>query len=265
MDNLQPVWNGNTEMQNDNVKNLNLLQRFFGVIFSPSETMKCIVERPKVLFPILAMAITPVLVNIIRLPLYKEMQRELMVKTSETMAARFNTPVMTAADIDKAVSNNLIFGSITTPIVTIIMWLIGTAVIFGILKAFGGQGKFKQCMAVTGYASMITVLLSVLTLIVSFFSGSLKLDLSLGIFAGQLLSGSEGSFIYGLMYTLLTAIGVFTIWNYAVTGLGLIHMTKLSKAKVCAVIIVYFIVVVLLGGALAGVTEVMTSGISSQI
>lgn len=264
MEELHGNFNNNVQGESQDVKEMNFFQRVIGIVISPSETMKNLIAKPRILFPILAMALGPVLLNLIRFSLYQETVRLQMEKSFE-IAAKSGGQQLAPEQIDLFVRISTYGGLIAAPIVVLGMWLAGTAILFGIVKALGGKGKFKQYLSITGYVSVITLLSIFITLIVSFYTNRLTLDLSLGIFAKQILTGFEGSFLFGFAYTVLSAISLFTLWSYVLYGMGVACLSGLNKRKAYIIVFSMLIILVLAQALFAGWGEVRSGSISSTI
>ncbi|MDP9749865.1 MULTISPECIES: Yip1 family protein [Thermoanaerobacter] len=224
----------NLELKNEEqVKEMNFMQRVIGIIISPTETMKNLMEKPRILYPILAMVFGMVLLYLIRFPVFSE-----YIKNNVQMTLSQSGVSLTQEQIDAAVKMAPYMAMISTPINQLLTWFISTAIIFGLIKLFKGQGSFKQYLSITGYAYTITLLYILLSLVVSFFTGELTINSSLGLFAQSL----KGSYIYGIM----RSIDLFNIWYYVVIAIGVSLVSKISKAKACSIVALVYIGQILL-------------------
>lgn len=224
----------NSELKNEEqVKQMNFMQRVIGVIASPAETMKNLIEKPRILYPILAVAFGMVLLYLIRFPLFSD-----YIKNTVQTALSQTNAQLTQEQVDAAAKMAPYATLISTPINELLTWFISTAIIFGLIKLFKGQGNFKQYMSITGYAYTISLLYILLSLIVSFFSGELTINSSLALFAQSL----KGSYIYGIM----RGIDLFSIWYYAVIALGVGLASKISKSKAYIIVALVYIGQILL-------------------
>ena len=226
MDDLKIV-TGNAGENEMKGPRMNVFQRIAGIILSPAETMKNIVEKPGVIFPILAYGLGMLALYLIRFPLYQELLKHQM----ELGLAKSNTQ-LTPEQLNSAMKIAAISGLVATPITSLAMWIIITAIVFGIIKLFKGQGSFKQVASVIGYAYVITLAYILLCLIVSFFTGKLLLDTSLANITNLVLPDLKGSFVYGI----IRGIDLFVIWQYVVMAIGIVTLSKLSKSKVYSVV-----------------------------
>jgi hypothetical protein len=244
MDNIELNLNsGNTA-----VKEIGFLHRVAGVIFSPGETMKELVRKPRILFAFFLVALSQAVLYIVRFPLLRDYLTEVSKASLELSSKKFNIEV-TPELVEKTVSSQSVITLISTPVGSLFVWLMFTAILFGILKIFKGEGKFKQFMSVAGYAYIISALYLLITLIVSYFSGSLHITMPLTSMANLLPASLEGSFVYGFV----KPIDIFSIWYYVVVGIGVVEATKLSKVKVYTVIFAMYAVTLVF----AGISEMM--------
>lgn len=237
--------NSNSQCIYGSIKKMSLGQRITGVVFSPGETMNDLADKPRVLLPFIVIAFSQLVLFLSRFSLYKEYMRK-----SFEMISEMNKNI-TAEQIEQMLPLSIISGLVSTPFKEIIMWLIGTAILFGILKLFGGQGNFKHILSITGYSCIISMLYMLTVLGVSFFSGSLHMDMPLTSIANLLTTEMKGSFIYGF----LKKVDLFAIWKYAVIGIGCVSVSKLSKTKVYTIISVLYTATLIY----SGINEIIAS------
>jgi hypothetical protein len=157
---------------------------------------------------------------------------------TEAALAQQNTQ-MTPDQLEATLKMGSVFGLAFTPITSIAMWLILSAVLFLGTKILKGEGSFKQFMSITGYSYVIMLLYYILSAAVSLFSGELMLNTSIGILA----SGLKGSYIYGV----LRNIDLFGIWYYSVMAIGITTLTKLSKTRSYAMMSIVYLASILIG------------------
>lgn len=219
---------------NTEVKQMNFIQRIIGIIVSPGETMKALVQKPRILFPFLAVGLGMLLLYLTRYPLYVDFLRKTMEAALEKQNAQ-----LTPEQLESSMKFYKTIGLAFTPLGSIAGWLVLTAALFVGIKILKGEGSFKQYMSITGYSYVIMILYCILSAAVSFFSGELLLNTSLGLFAPDL----KGSFIYGI----LRSIDFFNIWYYAVISIGVLTLSKLSKTKAYSLMTVVYLASVIIG------------------
>lgn len=209
--------------ENLQVKEMNVFQRMIGVIVSPTETMRSIASKPKVLIPLIVAAIIPTLLILLRFSQYQEFSRQIM----ELSMANSNAQ-LTPEQVDQSIKMFSTYGVVFAPIQMLIVWIIGTALFFGLTKLFKGEGSFKQFMSITAYSYMIVILGSIIQTLVSFFTGNYIMDTSLANITNIFAPDMKGSYVYGI----IRSIELFAIWQFVVLGIGTAAVSKLSKTKV---------------------------------
>ncbi|MCX7843562.1 MAG: YIP1 family protein [Clostridia bacterium] len=223
------IINLNTNNEAPEVGKLNVFQKIAGVVVSPSETMKAIAAKPTVIVPIIMFLLMPLALYILRYDLYEEFMRNITQMSLENSSANM-TPEQIAAAVDMSVK----IGIFSTPLSMMLNWLIGTAILFGIMKIFKGEGNFKQYLSVTGYAYVIMVVYYLLCIPVSYMTGTLMLNSSLALIVPHMKES--------LLYGILRGLDFFSLWYFLVIGIGAAAVSKVSKAKVYTVVGIIFIV-----------------------
>jgi len=222
------------------VKRMNAIQRVLGVVFSPTETMKNLVEKPRILFPFVLIAAAMLLFILANFSMYKEF----LMETTGQMMSKMGME-LTAEQLQKQASFGAIFGLIGAPIGGLIQWLIMTVLIFAGVKICKGEGKFKQFMSITGYAFVIMVLYFILATLVSQLTGVFDMQSSVTSLSVLLSEDMKGTFIFGV----LNSIELFTIWELAVVGIGVTIVSKLSKTRVYSILAVIYLLMILYAGS----------------
>lgn len=220
---------------------MSFIKRVLGVICFPGKVMQSLEQKPRVLFGLLLTALVPLVLILATFPMYMEFTRGLLQATY----AKMNLEV-TVQQLEQALSFSQYSALIGGPIAAVAMLLVKALVIWAIIKIFKGQGKYKQILSVTGYAAVISVLSTIVSIITTRLTGVFS-DVSFTSIA-SLIPEMKGSFIYGMAKML----EVFYIWQYAVIAIGLTAVSKLSKKKVYIIVACIFAVVAIY----AGITEV---------
>ena len=131
---------------------------------------------------------------------------------------------------------------VMAPFISLLSWVIGAGVLFGMVKIFKGDGKFKQVLSLTGYAYIIILVYYVLSVIASFHSNNLFIDLSLLSIIKTIMPIAKGSYIYGFA----RSIDIFSIWQYLLIGIGVAHISRLNRAKVYTIMIIVYLASILI-------------------
>lgn len=225
---------------------MNFIQRVFGVIFSPGKVMQSLAQKPRILFALLLTLVIPVAKILAVYPMYIEYSRSLM----ESQYAKMNIEA-TPAMIDQALNVSKYTVLIGGPIGTVAMWFLSALILWVIIKIFKGEGRYKQILSITGYASVISALSAIVTIITTRLTGTYSLVSFTSL--ASLLPEMKGSFLFGAA----KAIEIFSIWQYIVIAIGLATVSKLSKKKVYIIIACVFALLVIL----AGITEIRTAAL----
>jgi hypothetical protein len=238
------VFNESTVAVNEvDYSKMNFIKRVLGVICFPGKVMQSLEQKPRVLFGLLLTALAPLVLMLSIFPMYMEYTRGLLQATY----AKMNLEV-TAQQFEQALSFSQYSALIGGPIAAVAMLLVKALVIWAIIKIFKGQGKYKQILSISGYAAVISLLATIVSIITARVTGVFS-DVSFTSIA-SLLPEMKGSFIYGMA----KMIEVFSIWQYAVIAIGITAVSKLSKKKVYIIVACIFAVVAIY----AGITEVTT-------
>ncbi len=215
------------------LKEFCFIQRLIGVIISPVDIMKFLINKPKIVFGILSSFFTPVLFYLSRYQIFRGYVKYTTEISSGSGAS------LTENELTKAVTDKFIF----TPFASLVWLLIISGLIYGIIKLFKGSGNFKQIFSITGYSNVIVIVSYVVNIAASFFTGNFVLNTSLTRISNLFAPDLAGSYIYGF----LRGVDVFGIWYFAVISIGIVSVSKLSKAKVITLMAVVYIICIMLG------------------
>lgn len=237
---------------NDTEKSkMGFIKRVAGTIVNPSSVMQSLREKPRVLFPIIIMCVVQVLYLIVHFSLYSEYNMNVL-KASQQVMYQYSGVEYTPEMLEQMTKVQNISGLIMTPIGILFQWLAGTAILFGVIKIFKGEGRYKQYLSVTGYAYIILALYTVIKLVVTFISGELYLDTPL-VSLGALFS--EGA-TKGFFYAIACSIDLYLIWFYCLVAIGVATVSQLSKKKSYIIVASLFAAVLLFSGV---ISELSTS------
>ncbi|HEX9062536.1 MAG TPA: Yip1 family protein [Clostridia bacterium] len=219
------------------VEQKGFIKRVIGIIVSPGETMKVLIAKPRILFPIILMAVSMLGFYLLRFDLYKDFLKQAM----EMQLA--NNPNLTRESIESIMPITTVSGLIGAPFGVLLNWVIISAILFGIMKFFKGEGSFKQYLSITGYSYVIMFIFIILSAVSSYFTNSIMFNSSLTNITNLFMPDIKGSYLYGI----LRGVDFFTIWHYVVIGIGIALVSKVSKSKVYSVLSLIFIATVLIG------------------
>ncbi len=222
---------------------LSFFKRVGNIIVAPKRTMDDLKERPRILFPFVLISITYLLYLVIHFSLYNEYMLE-AAKRSQQVMYEYAGVTYTQEALEQLAKVQSITGLVTAPIGAVIGWIIGAAILFGTVKIFRGEGRFKQYLSVTGYAHVILALYTLIKIIVTFFSGTLYLDTPL-VSLGALFGGGSRQ---GFLYAVACGIDLYSIWFYCVIAVGVATVSGLGKKKSYIIMAVLFVLTLLFSG-----------------
>ena len=230
---------------------VNSFQRIVGVFFSPGDTFASIARKPDVLIPLTVFVIVSLVIGwtLAGHIDYAAVAREAMEQGQRGQ----NMPAEQMDRMVRIMGGFMKAASYAGPLLSII----GLAIISGVLllavRIMGGEGDYKQAFSVTTYAWYPRLLKGILAFIVLFNRKSLSfVDLQNPI-------RSNLAFLFNpktqtLAYAFLSSFDIFAIWYLIVLIIGFSEVSKLSRAKTAAIVIVLWLVVVmmtLIGPAIA--------------
>lgn len=214
---------------------MNIFRKIYYLILYPGELMKTIEGKPDVLFPAILALVTPIIILLSRFPLLKEAIRQKLI--SGTIS---DSPVQIT---EQMLSLFLLYDIISMLITTFFNLLITGTLIFVIAKILRGHGTFKHYISISAYSSMVNIFQQVLNIIVSFFTGKVILNgASIASFSLLVPEDFGGQF----MYSLIGKIDIFSIWQYVIVFLGFQQVSKISKLKSSALIVILYLITILI-------------------
>src|SRR5258706_7198743 len=219
----------------------NSFQRIIGVLFSPDTTMASIAKRPDWVLPLVLLLITSLAAGIIIAP-----RVDFASAARESMEQNKN---MSPEQIDKAMRITTSIGKVLTylaPLLSLIGLLVIAGVLLLIFRLFGGQGDFKQAFSVTCYASVPSIIKSVITLIVMVTRGGIIPAQQMATLVRTNLGFLADYKTNPMAFALYSSFDIFSIWFLALLIIGFAYVSRLSKAKSAVIIIALWFCVLLL-------------------
>ena len=223
----------------------NSFQRIAGVLFAPAETFRDIARKPDILVPLLLILIVTYVTIALTVP---RMDWDAVVAQQEE-AMRKQNPNMSDADMERMAKITKAGGTVFSyvlPLLFVAWYAIMAGVLLLACRLFGGEGNYKQAFSATVYAWMPMLLAGILGTVVVLARGGL-IDPQ----AMQTLVKSNPSFLVDIkeqpiLFSLLSSFDIFTIWLLILLVIGFAALSKLSKAKVAAIVISLWLVTVVL-------------------
>ncbi|MCI0493504.1 YIP1 family protein [candidate division KSB1 bacterium] len=221
---------------------LNAMQRIIGVFFSPRPTFEDIDRKPAWVIPLVIIMAIVIGFTIVTMPItmpdQMEKQREKMLErgmdddqidqilTTQEKVGKYIGPVMAA-----------ITTAIVLVIFALVVWFIGNIVL-------GGKTTFKTMFSVYLYSSLIGMLGMLLSLPLIIQKQTANVHFSLALLLPEEQSKT-------ILYNVLKACGVFSIWQYVVLAIGFAVIYKFSMKKAGTTMVVLFLFYVIFSVAMA--------------
>ena len=209
------------------------------VLFEPTAVFERVRERPRILVPLLALALITVVIGVVQLPYVRAAISAQMAQTPNV------TPQQAATALKFAP-----IGVVIAPLVYALFLVVNGLILWVGVSVLGGEAKFTTLVSVATYASITYTLLQVIGLIVltmrgaSSISGMIDLQPALGL---DLLAPDAKGFTLAL----LRGINPFTLYGLFLTATGIAVTHKASKGAAYGAASAQFILALLLGAVLS--------------
>ena len=222
----------------------NSFQRLAGVLFAPAETFADIARRPDILIPLLLFVILGYVTMFVSMPHYDfdaafAQQAEMMKKQN---------PNMSDADLDRVASFSKATMKVMQfvgPLFMVAWWAIVALVLFGAFRMMGGDLGFKQAFSATLYSWVPLTLFSIILTVV------VVLRKSVDPTEMATIVKSNPAFLVDMkeqpvLYSLLSAFDLFTIWTIVLLIFGFAAASKFSRAKSAAIVVSLWVVMLVI-------------------
>jgi hypothetical protein len=225
--------------------------RIAGVFFEPGKTFEDIGRRPSWLLP-LALIVVSVLAFSITYGQHVGWEQVVRQQLENNPRAAQITPEQRGAAITQGVRLARIFSYLSV-IAVPLSYSVIAAVLLGITAMSSAALKFRQVFAVVCYASLPTVLLSLLGIVTMFIKDPADFDIRnpLAFNLGAFLDPQSTS---KFLYTLSTSLDLFSFWMIFLiaTGLRAASRRNLSFGGALATVAVPWAIYVVGKAGLAG-------------
>lgn len=231
----------------------NPFQRIIGVLTAPVTAFDSIAKRPDVLVPLIIIVVFTIVANVLiaRNVDFASITRQ-AIEDSQS-----STQQMSAEQMERGVR----FGAAIAKAMTYaapILQIIVLAVIAGLMligfRMFGGEGDYKQAFSITVYSWYPMAIFGIISMIVLLTRKSISVvDLANPVRSnlGFLANIKTQPFAYAM----LSSLDVFSFWTMALMIIGYSAMSRMSKEKVAAVVITYWVLYIgvfkMIGAALS--------------
>jgi hypothetical protein len=223
---------------------MNPFARMTGALFAPVSTFRDIARKPDFLI---------VLIVLMLLSAVSAVALSTRLDVAGSVRASMEERHMNPEQIDRAVKVAGIFSKMMLYLAAFLTPLV-LAIVAGVMllafRIFRGEGTFKQAYAVTLYAWMPMLLLSILTTAIALTRHQID-PRSLAT-----IVRSNPAFLVDMnkqpaLFALLSSIDVFSFWTLTLMTLGYSAMARVSRLKASAIVISVWLVRVLFSVGLA--------------
>jgi hypothetical protein len=207
-------------------------QRIVGVLLSPTETFRSIVQQPDWVVPLLLivfMTIAGTIVVATHVDFVGPIRAQMLEQNPNMTPEQVERPLRFAGMVAKG-------AMMLTPVISIGTLVVIAAILLVAMRMFGGEGEFKAAFSVTLYAWMPSVILSAITCIVLLTRGQVPIDQI------QALVRSNLGFLADpksepVLFALFVSLDIFTVWVITLLVIGFAEISKLTRAKVATIVV----------------------------
>lgn len=227
---------------------LSLPARLLGVLTSPRETYQHIVAHPRWFG---ALAVT-VLIIAVAYALFLRTDVGRQASVDQQVAALEGFGQTVGDEQYQAMQRQASYAWIITPVTILVMSPLVTFLIGGLLFAvfggmLGGEGRYKQVLAVLAHAGVVSVVQTLFVIPLNYVRGSMSSPTNLSVFLPML---DEGSFLASL----LGSIDLFILWWIVVVATGLAVLYKRRTGPIAWSLLAVYVLIALV---IAGVKSAM--------
>lgn len=210
---------------------MGLVKRMVGVFVSPGATFEAVRARVSVadwLVPLILVMIVGTVSVYMLTPLMDEMNAALKDAGEHAQAIGRMSTVIGAA-----------FG------VAIMLFVIA-AILLGLARlVLGGETTYRHVLAVSSYSSLVNIPSAIVTIPLMIAKESMEVQVGLGLLLPDSMAES-------FLASFLNTLSVFSVWQYALTAIGLGIVSGISTKKAAIGVFVLFILYALGAAALQG-------------
>lgn len=221
-------------------KHLNMVQRLWGVVFSPGETFRDILARPFWLAPglvIVALSVITIVLILPQLQAYAlwEMERAAPTLSEEELAA--------FEGVGMAVMGAM--AAFAAALAPVFIWLVSSLVLKFFNMFVGNQAPFRRFFAVAVYAYVPVLLGGLVAAVMIMFTRAENLPYVTTSLAA-LFPGLEPGFTRGL----LTSVDPFVFWAVALLGIGGAQAMQVNIRSVIVYLVLLWVLFAVAAAAL---------------
>lgn len=205
---------------------LNHFQRIIGIFSKPQETLEDINRNPKVLMPLLIIAVLTSAVSFLNFDFIMELQRQAMVNA--TMQQGGQVPLDGFTALSQKIAMFTVLGS---GLGVAIGAIITSLITHGVSTFFGGEGSVKKVFSATLYIYFIPLLGSAL-------AGLIGLALNIDILTFSPAVLLDATQVGKPLYSFLSTFDLFNLWKLGLMILAVKTIESITLKKASTVVIV---------------------------
>ncbi|MCD5414721.1 MAG: YIP1 family protein [Clostridiales bacterium] len=207
-------------------RELSSISRLINTFVDPVSTMKDIIAKPTLLFPIIVVIIATTISSVLTMGLAKEAQIQAFADFGISVTQQMIDGINWQVQAGVAASGILI---------VLFSFVIGL-IVHGISLLMGGKAKLKNTFSVYFHASYISSAGLLILSTIKYFTNDRFITFSPAMFLAEDMLATP-------IFVVLASLDVFSIWSFVVTVIGISITHKISKIK--AVIPILFPTVVI--------------------
>jgi hypothetical protein len=239
-------------------KKSNSFARIAGALFAPAKTFQEIAWRPDITVPLIVIVLFGYLSTAVIIP---RMDWDAVI-TTQAEAAKKKNAQMSEADIARMGRIMKAGGQVVAwamPVVLIAWYLLIAGALLLAFRLMGGEGNFKQAFSATLYAWMPLLLLGIVMTIIVLMRGTFDPTQ-----AATMVRSSPAFLIdmkaHPVLFSFVSTFDIFLLWTVALLVFGFSSLSKLSRGKSAAIVIVMFVVLTVIKVGLAALGALMAGG-----
>lgn len=217
------------------VEEMGLGRRMMGVFFSPGATFESVRARVGTsdwLVPLILLAIVVAITAYLVTPIAMEKEKANMAQAEINM--------------EDMQTIGMIAGTISAPLgIALIMFLISAILLVLVRFVLGGETTYKQVLTVNCLSSLICIPSAIVSVPLMLAKETVYVQVGFGLL---LPDSMAETFLARLLFNL----NFFSIWQYALVGIGLGIVSGISTKKAVIGVFILFFLYALGGAALQG-------------
>jgi hypothetical protein len=227
-------------MENGSIqtKSMGLAERFLNIFVSPTETFESVTKKPAWWLPFIICVIIGIgsqflLMDITKSDQQKAMTAQLQKQGKTDQEIQEIQQQMESGPGAFFVKAGPIIGIVLTPFIIAGIWaLIALLLRVGSNSMVGGKADYSPVLGVVAWSSIVGLLGDLLKIfLVSRQGTSIGVTTSLASLMRPILITEKPTALYYVLYTFMSKMNPFTIWQVVLWGLGLAVVAKIKPNK----------------------------------